>query len=101
MFTLKDARQGQLLWLLDVTGRHWLVIYKKCVAKRLYVFAACSPERFYITLPGQAWGRVNHIMECSPVTQDQSEYFFRRMSDAGYTWDAKNKELVVKKANRN
>jgi hypothetical protein len=94
MFTLKDARQGQVLWLLDVTGRHWLVIYKKCVAKRLYVFAACSPERFYITLPGQAWGRVSHIIECSPVTQDQSEYFFRRMSEAGWKWDSERKELT-------
>ena len=94
MFTLKDARQGQLLWLLDVTGRHWLVIYKKCVAKRLYVFAACSPERFYITLPNQAWGRVSHITECSPVTQDQSEYFFKRMSEAGWKWDSERKELT-------
>ena len=94
MFTLKDARQGQLLWLLDVTGRHWLVVYKKCIAKRLYVFAACSPERFYITLPNQAWGRVSHITECSPVTQDQSEYFFKRMSEAGWKWDSERKELT-------
>ena len=94
MFTLKDARQGQLLWLLDVTGRNWLVVYKKCIAKRLYVFAACSPERFYITLPNQAWGRVSHITECSPVTQDQSEYFFKRMSEAGWKWDSERKELT-------
>ena len=94
MFTLKNARQGQVLWLLDVAGVQWLVIYKKRVAKKLYVFAACSPERFYITLPNQAWGRVNHIMECSPVTQDQSEYFFRRMSEAGWKWDSERKELT-------
>ena len=28
------------------------------------------------------------------VTQDQSEYFFRRMSEAGWKWDSERKELT-------
>ena len=92
-WTLFDAKDGDIL---DANGAPF--IYKKHdndydTYLRFYVYFYCGVSlggAFIEATENNIWDSNNKVY---PATKEQCDFLFQKMKEAGYEWDAENKEL--------
>ena len=83
-WTIQDAKDGDVL-----TTDTWTFIFKKYQDKSVYYHCAVSTfNNFSISDTGEFDSNYVH-----PTTKEQRDLLFKKMYEAGYEWDAENKQL--------
>ena len=86
LWSIEDAKPGDIL---DANGAPF--IYKKHDKNYVYFYCGVNLAGDFIVAHGiDAWNGNNKVY---PITKEQSEFFFQKMKENGYTWDPQKKEL--------
>ena len=88
-WTIQDAKDGDVIHLGAVTA-----IFKKYIGqeKCICYCSFCKDGGFEIPME-DGEDNVYGCYNATPATKEQRDTFMKVMSDAGYKWDAENKEL--------
>jgi hypothetical protein len=97
LWTIEDARDGDVL---AIGNEYFLFKKKKDNAPTVYIsHCFCDSAGAFRVTKGMAYGEFlameNGIKVC-PATNEQREFLFKKIKEAGYEWDANQKKLVVR-----
>ena len=94
LWTIKDAKPGDVIYLPNGDNEHFLFIFKGIENAAVMSFA-----HFYQYNDGtsEVEGTTDKLSSANdvfqPSTKEQCELLFAKMKEAGYEWDADKKEL--------
>lgn len=91
LWTIQDAKDGDVLSYVTDEGDLWIMIYKSLYEHyegHVHYHALIFNNDF--TDRGTCFIYINNL---KPATKEQRDLLFQKMKEAGYEWDAKEKEL--------
>ena len=92
LWTIKDTKKYDVLYCKSESEIEFFVIYK-CINEHNNVdsyFRYSSWDGFGVDIPSVLSAKYDTI---TPATKEQCQFLFQKMKEAGYEWDAVNKEL--------
>lgn len=93
-WTIQDAKDGDILVHNSFMFDDFIFIYNNTSILQAYCYYSSERNRFIIE------DREHHcpwnMQEVTPATKEQRDTLMRAMNNAGYEWDAENKELKKK-----
>ena len=87
LWTLQDAKDGDVLECYD----DYIFIYNNSCILQAYCYYCIAKGKFCIKDPTHypEW----RMQSVKPADNEQREFFFTKMKEAGYEWDANQKKL--------
>jgi hypothetical protein len=92
LWTIEDAKDGDILSYVTDDGNLWIMIYQslyKPYKNHVHYRALLVDDDF--TDRGTCCIDVDYL---KPATREQRGLLFKRMQESGYIWDANKKELI-------
>ena len=89
LWTIQDAKDGDVLAYNDSRNNVWVCIFKEYTNERVYDYCTLDKESFW------EHGNWNYLasFNYAPATIKQRDTLLKAMADAGYTFDFEKKEL--------
>ena len=88
LWTINDAKEGDVLVASDGS----LFIFAKVKNNSAYYhISLCKNGCIQISNGTRAWEVAD---ACHPTTEEQRDFLFQKMEEAGYTWNVEKKELI-------
>ena len=93
-WTIQDAMDGDVLVHNSFMFDDFIFIYNNTSILQAYCYYSSERNRFIIENREHPcpW----NMQEVTPATKEQRDILMKAMNDAGYEWDAENKELKKK-----
>ena len=93
-WTIQDAKDGDILVHNSFMFDDFIFIYNNTSILQAYCYYSSERNRFIIEDKEHycPW----NMQEVTPATKEQRDTLMRVMNNAGYEWDAENKELKKK-----
>ena len=88
LWTIQDAKDGDVLAYNDCRNNIWVCIFKEYTNERVYDYCTLDKESFW------EYGNWNYLasFNYAPATKEQRDTLFTKMKKAGYEWDAEKKK---------
>lgn len=101
LWTIQDAKDGDVL-VDTLSGTRALTILFISINEDDSISAYCgwNGYTFRVTIDGLGYGTLSSTRYV-PATQEQCDWFFKKMQEAGYQWDSEKKELEKIKSHYN
>lgn len=102
-FTIQDAKDGDVL---AESKEDVILIFRGIGNTRwddaidYYCYYDCYQKDFIVQEDVNHWGDIKNN-QLKPATKEQRDLLFQKMHEAGYEWDAENKELKKIDARKN
>lgn len=93
LWTIEDAKEGDVL--VDSYSKDSIIILYKGIDKERSILAHCGWNGYNLFVPsndGLGYGGLDNT-DYLPATKEQRDLLFQKMKEAGYEWDAKEKEV--------
>ena len=92
LWTIQDAKDGDVLTYSDSRNNVCLCIYKEYKNERVYDYCTLDKESFW------EHGNWNYLasFNYAPATKEQCDLLFQKIKEAGYEWDVEKKKLFSK-----
>jgi len=89
LWTIQDAKDGDVLAYNDSKNNVWVCIFKKYTNERVYDYCTLDKESFW------EHGNWNYLASFSytPATKEQRNQLERAMTNAGYKWNKEELKL--------
>lgn len=93
LWTIADAKDGDVL-VDTLSGTRAVIILFRCINADDSINAYCgwNGYTFRVTTDGLGYGTLSST-QYVPATKEQRDLLFKKMKEAGYTWDGEKKEL--------
>lgn len=88
LWTIRDAKDGDMICVKNAP-----FIYKHHDSRYIYTYCTLNFEGEFLSLTPLCWDIVTYYGEIFPATKEQRDFLFSKMNEAGYEWDAENKQL--------
>jgi hypothetical protein len=90
LWTIADANDGDVL----ATDNGWTCIFKAFDGRVFSSYCFMDSQKWFCEFGSEAHTLDNRINgNIHPATKEQRDLLFKKMEEAGYTWDADKKEL--------
>ena len=89
LWTMQDAKVGDVL---SYRNGQWIFIFKEKIGKNCFSYHALHSNIQGLTISDTGFTLLNDAI--IPATKEQRDLLFQKMKEAGYEWDAENKELM-------
>lgn len=95
LWTIEDAKEGDVLSYNDGHGNDCIELIKSITDKKIeFWFCLTNGNRYEVFDGIIPYTNLVSREDATPATKEQRDLLFQKMKEAGYTWDAKKKELI-------
>jgi len=99
LWTIQDAKDGDVLafdWTQDNGASHWqkIVIFKGLNKDGIEGYGNTFKNGKLVLQEEVPYYSKTWTITLKPATKEQRDFLFQKMEEAGYTWDAKKKQLI-------